>query len=293
MDESKADADKTKRPRSVKTKALTQRTVKTKKRKLRGSLITSYDESEYGQVLWRQYHCKKGKRVFQSNAKTPVGTCTYQSTMKFNLPDTLQDDYIFRHELSINDLKIMFSMVPVRYLWMLALSKKFEITTSAIQPCFANRESMTFSGNTVIVDKLLKYYRVSKFVQASNRDKYVCISDHHKPPLPVHVVSATNLQKLAQHVGKTDFDAVARWKDISVLPREWYHGYLKLSRVVPKVEYIKRHEEPENLLAHPFEFLVGGVVFFATTEHFLIQTKKNHTKLRTGCDPNTVIVRRK
>ena len=255
-------------------------------------------ERKYEEKLTRRYFCRRGKRIYvpeirglEGRSGGQLAKCNYTCELEFNLPYMLTDKYVTRHQLSINDIQKIFKDVPVRYLWMLALYKGFDITSSALQPCYANNTAITFSGNTIIMKKLVRYYEASfKF---SMIDKIIHPKDDHCPRLPIHVIPLSLFQQL---IGPLEYfkkhqkyTETLSWAEIQVIPIEWYQGYLKLVRILPKMKYISHLGEADTLAHYPVERIIGNQVYFETEEAFLVQTQTNHDKLMEGGDPELAI----
>ena len=249
-------------------------------------------ELQYAQQLQRRYYCRKGKRIYvQPNGSAKqLAKCNYTANMYFNLPFMLTDQYFYRHQLSLNDLKTIFTDMPVRYLWMLALYKGSDITTSALQPCYSDSKAITFSGNTIIIKKLMRHFSLQRFQEA---DRILHPKDEHKPRLPVHLVSKELIKvlyaPLTYYKQHQRYNSILTWADIQVLPVEWYRGYLKLTRVLPKKDYIEQFGEVQDLLHYPQEHVVQHNVYFETEESFFVQTQLDHDALVQGGDPDLAI----
>lgn len=217
-----------------------------------------------------------GRRPRKS--KRPVGAPNYTASFAFNLPLVLTEEYHRRHQLSLDDFKLIFRVTDVHYLWMMALYNNFDITTSAIQSCHANIEAVTYSGNTVIVTKLLHFLgRNGGRGIIGKKRRFIAAYDEHRPPLPVHFVTEEQLEQLP--TPGNSYDQVYRWQNIYVVPYRYYNGYLQLIRVVPRYIYQAVYGEPVNLVSCPFEFLINGLVYCGIPECLLVQTPSNHEVL--------------
>lgn len=248
---------------------------------------------KYAQTVEKYYFVKNGKRFEVDDIKKG----NYSIKMEFNLPYMIREDYFQRHNLSLNDVKVIFKDIPVKYLWMLALSLGFDITTSALQSTYSDSKAITFSGSTIIIKKLMTYYSKGygpdNKIPFGNHNHIIHPRDEHKPRHPVHFVSQGLLKKLylplLKHATDQRYTQLFRWKEMLYLPVKWYRGYLQITRVLSKEEHIAFFGECQDLLHYPKEHIVKHTVYFETEESFYVQTQANHEKLAAGADPALVV----
>jgi hypothetical protein len=210
----------------------------------------------------RHFDVQRERRIYTNNAANRVH-------YKFHIHEFLSRDFWERHALSLRDIKLILRASSAQMLWMLALFLNFEVTASAIRPCFAELDSIVHGGKTVILKKLNEYSE--SIWDNDNSDKLTCPGDQHRPLLPVQLLTATEQRYLCTHFTplRREYEILFRYHGTDYLPYRLYRGHLQLLRVVQRAEYREMFGESSCLRTEPIEFLVNGVAYFDTDESFL------------------------
>lgn len=236
-------------------------------------------------IVEKWYNIKKNKRVFvnytdkdksgniDNTSKTVKKRPSFKFSYAFNMIPQLTEEYRARHNLSLADYRKIFKGMSVNHMWLMALYHGLEVTTSAVQSANLQTDVMKYGNNNQYKKKLEEFLKPN----LSKTDRLIGARDKHKLPLPLHFVSEEMLNSIPKPAKK--YDHIFEWKNIYVVPYDYYNGYVKMVSVVPKFIYEKVYNKAKNLISQPFEYFIDGLVWCTLFEYFLLQTVENHELL--------------
>jgi hypothetical protein len=266
----------------------------------------SMDKHMFGDSVAKKYKERSVTVHLSEKANEKNKSFSLIQFCEFNLPDCLTVDYFHRHELSMKDYEIILKSIrQFPLLQLLALSKNLVLADrNFLSVAFVRVQSCAVTGSNHhhLIEQLLNQKRKEvKEVKEGretkdgkkerkkeeeeeeeekeiDEDHLVCPFDAHVPPLPVHLLTK---EDLAQYPPPTRFyQRWWMWKGIRIVPREYYHGYLVMVKVIPRSEYESRYGPCKTRIQLPCEFLIQGQVFYDTEESFCFQTQANHLELK-------------
>ncbi len=197
---------------------------------------------------------------------TRYSRCCY----KLNLHWSLDEQVWERHQLSNRDIDEFLRKAEPLDLWLKALQKNHQITTSACKPNYSSKDGIVAHGKTVILKKL--YEKVlQQRTSCTYPDKLVCANDQHIPHLPVHKITNEECRAILQKFPKIShtYAQTLDWRGIHVVPYCLYKGFLQMLRVVPKEEYYAIFGPPTCLRVTPMHFTINGIEYCDMDETFL------------------------
>lgn len=246
---------------------------------------------------------KKSSKSKQSSDKLKLPQQpSFTMEYKFNLEPCLTFEYRRRHSLSLQDVRKILNCANTSQLLMLAMHYKVEATMGAI-------DDITSSSSAQLKIKIEGLILKEDVSINSNSDKIVLENDKHKPPLPLHFLTKEQLLNIrpascdningdnnnngtsnsnsssgsgSSNIGFAAVKCFAKpylWNDILLLPYGYYNGYLKMISVIPKHFHEQIYGMVKNEFQRPFEYLVGGMVYYGMNEWILFQTEEWHQQL--------------
>jgi hypothetical protein len=129
-------------------------------------------------------------------------------TLRMTLPTQVTVDSWLRHGLTNDDIAQICDMFCARYVWLSALSKGIDTSSSCLRASFGNSYDMLVSSKATATRKLQALVQTIRRQQSSSRistrlyvpSQSFSSQTHHHPPLPLHVVSSMMMYNISSHI---------------------------------------------------------------------------------------------
>lgn len=238
-------------------------------------------KQQFQHTVTRSFQLHKNRTVYSDEeaaaelkGKKSVGRSIHTTSFSYNLPYNLTDEWMGRHQPSRSDYVKILQCTDVKHLWMMTALHGIKIYTSVdkIGKSADGQPTFTYSGNTQFRKKIEDF--IVESGKLSPVSKMIARGDTHKPPLMLQFISQETLDSIPPP--RKFHNYCFSWGGAHIVPSEYYNGYYKMNVVLPMSIYRARNPKPENLISHPDEFLIDGIVCCGTKEYFLFQTKANH-----------------
>lgn len=243
---------------------------------------------------WLEQSTHTGKRKTRTNATGTIVTraelrkeenrnkCVNWSITRFSLNPLLTEEMWKRHQLSLSDIKHIIKSADPSSLWLLALSEKFPITSSAIKPCLSSSDDLVRANKTVIMRKLIECYE-ERYADADELpDTMICEGDQHKPLCSLHDWNDQEMNAFAKACGgkihpQRQYASTFSWKGIDILPYRMYKNYLQCVSVMPVDNYNALFSSPTRFRVTPHTFVVGkdtpSILYYDLPETWLVHNE--------------------